>query len=117
VSTDSLLQVMSDMKEIIREDFFFSTSTQDLDPRPLSNNDHPSVLPFEMYVIDPGEPPSGITNSGTDWTLSAMCLQQFSPGLVRRSFADMQSQVHDFTGTRLGGVPFGRHFRFGGSQS
>jgi hypothetical protein len=35
-----------------------ATSTQDLDPRPLANNDHPSVLPFEMYVIEPGEPPS-----------------------------------------------------------
>ncbi len=35
-----------------------ATSTQDLDPRPLTNNDHPSVLPFEMYVIEPGEPPS-----------------------------------------------------------
>jgi hypothetical protein len=34
------------------------TSTQDLDPRPLSNNDHPSVLPFEIYAIEPGEPPS-----------------------------------------------------------
>jgi hypothetical protein len=28
-----------------------ATSTQDLDSRPLANNDHPSVLPFEMYVI------------------------------------------------------------------
>ncbi len=35
-----------------------ATSTQDLDPRPLANNDHPSVLPFEMYVIESGEPPS-----------------------------------------------------------
>jgi hypothetical protein len=35
-----------------------ATSTQDLDPRPLANNDHPSVLPFEMYAIEPGEPPS-----------------------------------------------------------
>ncbi len=35
-----------------------TTSTQDHDPRPLTNNDHPSVLPFEMYVIESGEPPS-----------------------------------------------------------
>ena len=35
-----------------------ATSTQDLDPRPLANNDHLSVLPFEMYAIEPGEPPS-----------------------------------------------------------
>jgi hypothetical protein len=35
-----------------------STNTKDLDPRPLSNNDHPSVLPIEMYAIEPGEPPS-----------------------------------------------------------
>jgi hypothetical protein len=35
-----------------------ATSTQDLDPRPLANYDHPSVLPFEMYAIEPGEPPS-----------------------------------------------------------
>jgi hypothetical protein len=35
-----------------------ATSTQDIDPRPLANNDHPSVLHFEMYAIEPGEPPS-----------------------------------------------------------
>jgi hypothetical protein len=28
-----------------------ATSTQDLDPLPLTNNDHPSVLPFEMYTL------------------------------------------------------------------
>jgi hypothetical protein len=39
-----------------------ATSTQDLDPRPLSNNDHPSVLPFEMYVIESGEPPTHLLN-------------------------------------------------------
>eukprot|EP00001_Collodictyon_triciliatum_P156072 27337_3 len=37
-----------------------ATSTQDLDPRPLANNDHPSILPFEMYAIEPGETPSRI---------------------------------------------------------
>jgi hypothetical protein len=31
---------------------------QDLDPRPLANNDHPSILPFEMYALEPGETPS-----------------------------------------------------------
>jgi hypothetical protein len=35
-----------------------TTSTQDLDPRSLTSNDHPSVLPFEMYVLEPGETPS-----------------------------------------------------------
>jgi hypothetical protein len=35
-----------------------ATSTQDLDPRSSSNHDHPSILPFEMHVIDPGETPS-----------------------------------------------------------
>ena len=39
-----------------------ATSTQDLDPLPLANNDHPSVLPFEMYAIEPGEPPSRTLN-------------------------------------------------------
>jgi hypothetical protein len=33
-----------------------TTSTEDLDPRPLTNNDH--VLPFEMYTLEPGEIPS-----------------------------------------------------------
>ena len=33
-----------------------TTRTQDLDPLPLANNDHPSVLPFEMYTLEPGEP-------------------------------------------------------------
>ena len=39
-----------------------SISSQDLDPLPLSNNDHTSVLPFEMYVLGPGEPPSHSLN-------------------------------------------------------
>ena len=38
------------------------TSTQDLDPLPLVNNDHVSVLPFEMYVLESGEPPSRTLN-------------------------------------------------------
>ncbi len=35
-----------------------ATSTQDLDPAPLSVNDHPSVLPHEMFALEPGDPPS-----------------------------------------------------------
>ena len=36
-----------------------ATSTQDLDPRPLVNDDdHPSVLPFEMYTLEPGDSPT-----------------------------------------------------------
>jgi hypothetical protein len=35
-----------------------ATSTQDLDPRPLANNEHPSILPFEMQALEPGETPS-----------------------------------------------------------
>ncbi len=35
-----------------------ATSTQDLDPPPLAANDHPSVLPHEMYALEPGDPPS-----------------------------------------------------------
>ena len=35
-----------------------ATSTQDLDPLPLANNNHPSVLPHEMYALEPGDPPS-----------------------------------------------------------
>jgi hypothetical protein len=31
---------------------------EDLDPRPLSVNDHTSVLPYEMYGLEPGETPS-----------------------------------------------------------
>ena len=34
-----------------------ATSTQDLDPLPLANNNHPSVLPHEMYALEPGDPP------------------------------------------------------------
>jgi hypothetical protein len=60
--------------------------------------------------------PRCCTNSDTNWTLSVMCFQQFSPRLVRRSFADMQSQVRGLTGARLGGVPIGWNFRFGGSD-
>ncbi len=39
-----------------------ATSTQDLDPRPWANNVHPSVLPFEMYVLESGESPSRSLN-------------------------------------------------------
>jgi hypothetical protein len=35
-----------------------ATSTQDLDPLPLANNNHPSVLPHEMCTLEPGDPPS-----------------------------------------------------------
>ncbi len=35
-----------------------ATSTQDLDPLPLVNNNHPSVLSHEMDALEPGEPPS-----------------------------------------------------------
>ncbi len=37
-----------------------ATSTQDLDPLPLANNDYPSVLPHEMYALEPGDIPSRI---------------------------------------------------------
>ena len=39
-----------------------ATSTQDLDPLPLVNNDHPSVLPSEMYALESGENPSHTLN-------------------------------------------------------
>ncbi len=35
-----------------------ATSTLDLDPPPLAANDHPSVLPHEMFALEPGDPPS-----------------------------------------------------------
>ena len=37
------------------EQIIKTTSTKDLDPRPLGNNDHPSDLPFEMYALEAGE--------------------------------------------------------------
>jgi hypothetical protein len=39
-----------------------TTSTQDLDPLPLGNNDHTSVLTFKMYALEPGETPSRTLN-------------------------------------------------------
>jgi hypothetical protein len=35
-----------------------TTSTQDLDPLPFANNNHPSVLPHEMDPLEPGDTPS-----------------------------------------------------------
>jgi hypothetical protein len=35
-----------------------TTSTQDLDPTPLTVFDHPSVLPHELFAIETGDPPS-----------------------------------------------------------
>ena len=37
-----------------------ATSTQDLDPLPLASNNYPSVLPHEMYALEPGDTPSRI---------------------------------------------------------
>jgi hypothetical protein len=39
---------------------FHTTSEQDLNPRPYSVSDHPSVSAHEMMVIDPGEKPTPI---------------------------------------------------------
>jgi hypothetical protein len=39
-----------------------ATSTQDLDPLPLANNDHASVVPFEMYALEPRETPTRTLN-------------------------------------------------------
>ncbi len=48
---------MTNTQQTIRE-----TSTQDLDPLPLANNDHTFVIPVEMYTLEPGEPPSRTLN-------------------------------------------------------
>ncbi len=37
---------------------FHTTSEQDLNPRPYTVNDHPSVLAHEMMTIEPGEKPT-----------------------------------------------------------
>ena len=52
-----LQQLTFHTKQIIK-----TTSTQDLDPRSFSNIEHPSVLPFEMYGIEPGESPTHSLN-------------------------------------------------------
>ena len=53
-----------------------ATSTQDLDPEPLAANDHPSVLPHELFALEPGVLHSaGGANSGFDWASSAVSLQ------------------------------------------
>jgi hypothetical protein len=39
-----------------------SHDVRNLDPLPLVNNDHPSVLSFEMYALESGEPPSHTLN-------------------------------------------------------
>ena len=35
-----------------------ATSTKDLDPAPLAVNDYPSVLPYELFALEPGDSPS-----------------------------------------------------------
>jgi hypothetical protein len=35
-----------------------TTSTEDLDPVSLADNDHPSVLTHELFVLETGDPPS-----------------------------------------------------------
>ena len=52
-----LQQLAFHTQQIIKE-----TSTQDLDPRSLTNSDHPPVLPFEMYAIESGESPTRSLN-------------------------------------------------------
>ena len=50
------------------------TKEQDLDPRPCSNIDHPSVLAHEMMAIEPGEKPSRkLTWKPTAWISHIMC--------------------------------------------
>ena len=54
-STNSrmLQELVFDTEQTIK-----TTSTKDLDVLPLSNNDHSSVLSFEMYTLESGETPS-----------------------------------------------------------
>ena len=50
------------------------TKEQDLDPRPCSNIDHPSVLAHEMMAIEPGEKPSRkLMWKPTVWIIHIMC--------------------------------------------
>jgi hypothetical protein len=56
-NSQMLQQLVLHTQQIIK-----TTSKQDLDPLPLVNNDHSSVLSFEMYALDPGEPPSRTLN-------------------------------------------------------
>jgi hypothetical protein len=50
-----LEQMVLHASQVIR-----ATSTQDLDPLPLTSNDYPSVLAHEMYALEPGDIPSRI---------------------------------------------------------
>jgi hypothetical protein len=45
---------------------FHTTSEQDLNPRPCTVNDHPSVLAHEMMAIEPGEKPACMLTWGPD---------------------------------------------------
>jgi hypothetical protein len=49
---------------------FHATSEQDLNPRPFTVNDHPSVLQHEMMVIDPDEKPTHMLTWKTTVLLS-----------------------------------------------
>jgi hypothetical protein len=68
------------------------TSTQDLNPLPLDNNDERSVLSFEMYGLEPREPPSRTLNWNPLGFLSHI-KRRINDDLrpFRRSLADMSS--------------------------
>ncbi len=78
-----------------------ATSTQDLDPWPLVRNDYPSVLPHEMYALEPGDIPSRILSWKALGFLSHVKRRsnRVSNRLFWRSLADVSSKVGGYTGT------------------
>ncbi len=46
-----------------------ATNEQDLNPRPCTVNDHPSVLAHEMMTIEPSEKPTRILTSSVTSSL------------------------------------------------
>jgi hypothetical protein len=94
-----------------------TTSTQDLDPLPLTSNDYPSVLPHEMYALEPGDIPSRILSwkalgflshvkrrSIDDRFPHAFQIDYFGDHLQTCKTKSVVTQVHDWVVRRLGGI-------------
>jgi hypothetical protein len=87
-----------------------TTSTQDLDPLSLANNNHPSVLPHEMYALEPGDPPSRTLSWKSLGFLSHVQRRtndyRFPLALWEQTCQakSAATQVHDWVVRRLGGI-------------
>jgi hypothetical protein len=80
-----------------------ATSTQDLDHSPLVVFDHPSVLPHELFALEPGDPPSR-TLTWKPLGFLSFQIDLFGDHLQTCQAKSAATQVHDWVVYRLGDI-------------